>query len=43
MSNVSLTDKMIVAFLCSVLTGALAWVTLVKFMVHMTAVQKTKY
>ena len=35
MSKMSLIDKMILAFLCSVATGAIAWVTLVKFVSKM--------
>lgn len=41
MTEKSLTDKMIIGFICSVVGGVVAWLALVKFMLHMTAVQKT--
>ena len=42
MKDLSLTDKMVLSFLCSAIGGVVAWLALVRFMVHMTTVQTKK-
>lgn len=42
MERLSLTDKMIVGFIISAVGGVVAWLALVRFMVHMTSMQDSK-